>query len=268
LSRFIRQPSQSIGLILIKLLPFQVLGIRPAKFAFIPGLESSLPKLVSRKTDIIHSCSFDFNLYLDSIDSGKLDNGLNADKEQFIVFLDEFLPFHPDYLSANVASPCAPELYYPALVSFFEAIESKLGCEVVVAAHPRSSYEHRPDYFGGRKIFFGKTHQLVKQSKGVITHGSTSVSFAVIYKKPIFFTSLEVIRQYRGYPLHAFYESMAQSLGKKLIILDQPLDVDWQSEIIVDLDAYGRYLDLYVKSPLAPERNSWQIFADYVLENL
>lgn len=262
-----RQPSLLITLLfrfITAKAPLTILGIKPAKFVSVPSLGSSLPRLVSGKTDIIYACSFDYNFYVDSKTKPSKTNLLgNLYEGQFILFLDEFLPFHPDYLHLNVSPPCSPNEYYPALNHFFDAIELALNSEVVIAAHPRSNYDHHPDYFSGRKMFFGKTHQLVKQSSCVITHSSTAVNFAVIYKKPIYFISLEVIKRYKEYPVYDIHESMAKSLSKKPIIIDRQLDIDWQSEMIVDLNAYRQYLDLYIKSPLAPEKNSWQIFADY-----
>ena len=52
-------------------------------------------------------------------------------------------------------------------------------------AHPRSNYEKHPELFKKYKIIKGKTIDLVKNSKLVLMHCSTSVNYAVIYKKPI-----------------------------------------------------------------------------------
>lgn len=260
-----KQLPLTMAKVLLKILPMSMLRINPPKFVSVPSLNVCLPRSTSKETDIIHACSFDYNLYLASRiepDEADLFGDINVDKP--IVFLDEFLPFHPDYVCHNVLPPCTPEQYYPVLISFFETVEAIFSSEVVIAAHPRSNYVNHSDYFGSRKIFFGKTHQLVKHSPFIITHGSTSINFAIIHKKPICFVSLEVIRKYKQFPLNDFYRCMAQSLGKQQIFIDKPLhDVDWHSEMNIDLNAYKKYYDSYVKSPLSSEKNSWEIFSDY-----
>lgn len=98
------------------------------------------------------------------------------------VFLDDFLPFHPDF-AMNGGRSVEPALYYRQLNAFFDTAERHLQLRFVIAAHPRAVYHKNP--FGERELIVGRTAELVRDSALVVAHGSTAVSFAVIYGKPI-----------------------------------------------------------------------------------
>ncbi len=263
-SRFVlklfRDPS-SLTRGIFSRLPTKLLGIKSMNFLILGGEKSGGRKPIGKSTNVIHACTFDYDLYLQN---EQRDFNIDSQYRNNIVFLDEYLPFHSDYLHMGVTAPCDPERYYPKLVNFFEKVENLFDSRVVIAAHPRSHYESHPDYFDGRRVVRGATQNLVKNSKCVITHGSTSVSFAVIYRKPILFTTLNCIENYHEYPLKQQYNAIAYNLGKEQINLDNPRNVDWQAELKVNQQAYKLYLDSYIKSPLAPEKTCWDIFADYV----
>ena len=73
-------------------------------------------------------------------------------------------------------------------MQFFEKFEKYYNLKVVIASHPRSTSQdiHDKD-LGNRPCFKGYTNELIKNSKFIINYGSTSISYATIYKKPIFF---------------------------------------------------------------------------------
>ena len=58
-----------------------------------------------------------------------------------IRLLDNYLPFHPDF---GTGSLIEPEEYYVPLCHFFDHLERKYDVRIVIAAHPRSSYETHP----------------------------------------------------------------------------------------------------------------------------
>jgi hypothetical protein len=258
--KLFRDPSSLTRSIFSRLSP-KLFGVKPMNFLILGGEKSVKRRPIAKNTNLIHGCTFDYDLYLQN---ERGDSNSDSQYKGNIVFLDEYLPFHPDFLQMGVATPCDPEQYYPKLVDFFQKLEHVLDSRVVIAAHPRSHYESHPDYFDGRDVVRGATQSLVKNSKCVITHGSTSVSFAVIYRKPILFATLNCIKNYSQYPLSQTYNAIAHSLGKGQISLDSSENIDWQAELEVNQQAYKLYLDSYIKSPLAPEKTCWEIFAEYV----
>lgn len=179
------------------------------------------------------------------------------------VFLDEAATSHSDFILMNL-KPIGEEKYFPSMNKLFNIIEERTGLKVVIAAHPRSKYEDIPEVFGGRKIFKGKTVELVDKSSMVITHASTSVSFAILFNKPILFVKTEEMGRHRHY--NASIDLMAATLGL------QPLNIDSQAEMehfSFDYTAwpknkYEDYKFKYVKSGGLADLKVWEIVAQEI----
>ena len=67
--------------------------------------------------------------------------------------------------------------------------------QVVICAHPKAEKYKTKNYFENRKIYFNKTCEIIKSSRGVISHNSTAVNFAVLSKKPIIFITSNLIKR-------------------------------------------------------------------------
>lgn len=102
--------------------------------------------------------------------------------EDYCVFIDDYLPHHPDFCITGSPTVDAAK-YYVALNRFFDRIEQRLGTAVVVAAHPRAVYAANP--FEGRLVVAGETNALVKNARIAFAHMSTAVSFAVLHRKKL-----------------------------------------------------------------------------------
>lgn len=234
--------------------PFKLLGIKPATFNLAGGEESNhyaYPIDSNTKTLWLHS--LDYDLYLDNKEKpNEIDNDVG-------VFLDEYLPFHPDYLHSGLPAASSPEEYYPLLCNFFDFIENKYHVKIIIAAHPRSRYEEYPDYFGGREVIRGQTIELVKKSTFVILHSSTSINFAILFKKPCIFITTEKIQlSYMG----TFINNMSYLLGKTPILLDKNFVINWDEELKIDERAYKNYRNAYIKKDGTQELPFWQMFAN------
>jgi hypothetical protein len=105
----------------------------------------------------------------------------------YIVFLDQYLPHHPDLqLQTTNTDLINPEKYYTELNAFFDLIEKMYGANVIIAQHPKANYiNFNP--FNGRKIFNNQTIDLVSNASLAITHGSASFAYAILYDKPLIF---------------------------------------------------------------------------------
>jgi hypothetical protein len=241
---------------LFKKIPFKWLGIKPAKYNLAGG-EKSPPAYkytTDKNTEILWLHTLDYDLYLDE----KM--RLDKDRDEYIVFLDEYVPFHPDYLHLEVRAPATPEQYYPVLNRFFDHLERKTGKRVVIAAHPCSHYEKMPDYYEKREVIRGETIRLVKGADIVLTHSSTAVNFAVLFNKPLMFvTTREVDRHQKQ-----LITNMSFLLGKKPIRIDESYEskINLENELAIDSDKYEKYKNDYIKKNGSPEQKFWQIFAD------
>lgn len=122
-----------------------------------------------------------------------LRSSLTINNENFIVFLDEYYPFHPDALMLGQGS-VDPEQYFKDINKVFTAVESFYGMPVVIAAHPKALKYKEHNYFGGREVRFNSTLDLVARASYVLAHDSLSIGFAIMCKKPlIFIDSMEIM---------------------------------------------------------------------------
>lgn len=138
-------------------------------------------------TKIYSFNSTDYNKYLN-------DNSHTVIKEnQYIVFIDEYYPFHPDAVLFNLKT-IDPIVYFRQLNHAFDIIEQKYNMPVIIAAHPKALKYKDFNYFNNRKIEFGKTCALIKNSCFVIAHDSTAVDFAIMCKKPLLFLTSDEIK--------------------------------------------------------------------------
>jgi hypothetical protein len=104
--------------------------------------------------------------------------------DSYAVFLDINLPFQSDLKIHNMPM-LDPDEYFGSLNNFFELIEKKFRLKIVIAAHPKANYDNST--FKGRKIFRNLTPELVSKANFVLSHHSTSISYAVLNCKPIIF---------------------------------------------------------------------------------
>lgn len=105
----------------------------------------------------------------------------NQINSNYVVFIDQGYPTHPDLLK-NGFQPKNEYEFIKSYNRFFDFIEKKYSTSVIIAKHPKSSVNNK--YFAGRKVIVNKTNELILNSKFVIAHTSLSNLFAVLnYKK-------------------------------------------------------------------------------------
>lgn len=237
---------------------FNLLGISPATLSLAGGARSvtSNKYPVNNKTETLWLHTLDYDIYLREKDRvHEVDRNLG-------VFLDEYMPFHPDYLYMGV-QPFIMETndYYRFLCRFFKLLDDKYKMRIIIAAHPRSHYEKHPDYFDGRPVIKGKTSELIRDSCFVIAHASTSLNFAVLFKKPIIFvTTDELDKSSEGVWIH----NIASLFGKRVYNLNKINGIDIARELNVNSDLYENYKNEYIKTAGSQELPFWQIFVNRI----
>jgi len=217
--KFFKTSPQNILNHIFQRLPFYLFGVKPTKIILAGGEKCLVYHYpTDTNTEVLWAHTLDYDLYLKEKDNPSIERPI-------AVFIDEYLPFHPDYIVAGIKPYVAPERYYFLLSKFFKLIENQLGLEVIIAAHPRSHYKNYPDYFEGRKCIRGQLVKLVRECKLILAHSSTALSFANLFNKPVvFITSSELNRSYQG----PFIKEMAKRFGKKPIFIDKDNDIDWE----------------------------------------
>lgn len=198
--------------------------------------------------------SFDYDIYLNLRDE------TDAGDEHYAVFLDEDMVHHSDYVHMNISAPTSEERYYSALNSFLNNFSSLTNMEVVIAAHPRSNYDIRPQLYGKRKVVKGRTAKLVSGAKLVFAHCSTSLSFAVLWNKPIILiTSDDLINSI----YHSMIQAFSNALKSPIVNIDRPngFSMSYSSYFRHDRSAYSYYRNQFIKKDGTPDLQSWEIFS-------
>lgn len=199
--------------------------------------------------------SFDYDEYLNL-------RGIAAkpNTERFIVFLDEYLPHHPDFLLLKMET--LPEnIYYSNLNSFFDEIERNYDAKVVIAAHPKSNYlKYNP--FNERQIINNNTAQLVRDSILVLAHMSTAISFGVFFRKPILLLASDLIKNLNSGYIYNYIKSFSDELGLDIIEIDRVEKSVAFS--MINSDKYDHFKYNYCTSKESEERLSAEIIIDFL----
>ena len=199
----------------------------------------------------------DYDIYLENL------NRKGKNENNYVVFLDEDMTSHQDYFFFNLDSPISEIDYYSNLAKFIKKFQKENNIEVKFATHPKSKKNNYEDLLEGIKCYKHDTANLVKNSKAVLLHASTSVSFAVLYKKPtIFLISNKLKQSWIGSRI----ENFASILNSQIINIDNPLTKlnDFEKALKVDEKKYQNYLDLYIKYPNSADVPLWEIFTKYI----
>jgi len=233
-------------------------SIQKAKYLIKGGFLDGTAYLNSEKDPkVIWAHALDYDLFLKH-KSGDHEPPIKGD---YIVFLDEYFPLHPDFLiKGAVPNPYKdPAEYFSELNSMLSAVEQKLGMKAAIAAHPRSQYEKMSDPFLGREVVKGRTMDLVAFSKAVVAHGSTSINQAVLFKKPVIFFMPE---KAKGTYYDGFIRAFAAELGKRIFDSGSIGCLDPDKELKVDEARYSKYVRGHIKTQGAPKKCFWDIIAD------
>ena len=204
----------------------------------------------------IRSHAFDYDTYLQQKDQNSIKK-----QDNYAVFLDSGVVSHPD--SRRLRAQGLPKqgetdnTYYPAINSFFDDFEKRTGMRVIIALHPRiiNSKELIRQY-GGREVISNDTSILVKNSKMVIVHNSTSMNFAVLWKVPILIITTTIIDRV-GY---STMKSIEDVFKTKRININKPYKDKDYIKISGDTVAqYKFYMENLIKTKNSPQVKSVKI---------
>ncbi|MFA4825876.1 MAG: hypothetical protein WC593_12060 [Methanoregula sp.] len=244
---------------------YKIFGIKSATIVALSGTKATdqFDYPIDNNTKLLWLHQLDYDIYLQQLQEEDRYPG------KYAVFLDEYLPFHPDYNYLGIDHPISADEYYPKLCKFFDFLEKKFDLSVIIAAHPRSNYDTADDYFGGRTIIRGNTARLVKSSKFVIAHDSLSINFAVLYQKSIIFITTDEIA--KRSPKTVFFavaiDTCASEFRKKPVNIDNLSNINWEDEMKIDYAVYHDYKNSYIKKEGTPELPFWVFFSHYIKEN-
>jgi len=231
--------------------------VKPSPTFVLVGGKKAGQRYINSCEKIIKAHSADYDLFLDLEKNKK-----KLILDEYAVFLDEYAPYHPDSLG-RVVPDVLEENYFQLLNGFFGYLERVLKIKIVIAAHPRSHYQSMKNPFENRVIYIGETISLVRDANFVLSHCSTSLSFAVLYRKPVLFLTHSSFSHWYKEVISSF----ALAFGKKPIDLSPLPSLNTDDELIINSALYDNYKEMYIKETGTPEKPIWEICADYLEES-
>ncbi len=234
----------------------KVVPYKPAEFIAF-GSEFSKESVKSRcrigkNTKEIYVHTFDCQRFLDS----SIDNQNYGD---YCVFLDQYIPYHPDNIKDRGLS-IDPQIYYDEMRSIIDAVAEKLCLSVVVAAHPRADYTDKKVFPDNYIIETGKTSELLKGAKLVLAHFSTAIGFVALADVPLCIVLPKSIRCISEFKHSS--EAIAKLLNAKIIT--DPHDLN-NIDIKVDKVRYKSFSEKYMAcSSDANTNNLWEPISMYI----
>jgi hypothetical protein len=181
--------------------------------------------------------------------------------KKYIIFLDENTPYHPDFkmLGMNIIDS---KEYFDGLNRFFDLVEKKWDKRILIAAHPSSNYKN--DEFDKREIIKYRTSELVKDCHFTLAHGSTSISFPVLYSKPIMFLYNNQFKAFYSFSTLRWIFNLSNILGGSIYNVDA---VTQSSELYlndIDVLAYKKYKYSYLTNLMTENKLSSDLFINYL----
>ncbi len=180
--------------------------------------------------------------------------------EDYIVFLDQYLPYHPD-VSYFKMKTVEPESYFKEVNGFFDRLELETGRKVVIAAHPKAERYKEFNPYNNRPIFFNQSNDLVKEASIVLTHASTAICFPICYEKKI----ILLVSNYLNEVLPSFLvvaKSIVNACDATLILIDKEEKIHITNKI--NSEKYSDFKYKYLTSKVSENLLSKDIFINFL----
>ena len=93
--------------------------------------------------------------------------------------------YHSDYVLEDQKPPVTKNQYYAILIKFLKKFELDSGLKVKIACHPKLKIENISNLLQDFECIYEKTAELVMNSSVTLVHQSTSLSYSILFKKPL-----------------------------------------------------------------------------------
>ena len=177
--------------------------------------------------------------------------------EDYIVFIDQYYPFHPDGEILNQKRISA-DAYYAMVNHALDLVEKKFDLKVVIAAHPKALLYKQRNYYNGRAVLFGVSSSLIKYANLVIAHNSTAIDYAVMAHKPVVLLNSKYFMENKP-EVYESIESFSNQLALPMLMMDSNIE-DKIKNISMQIgeeqkDKQNNYLYEFCTSPDLKEPN-------------
>ncbi len=213
-----------------------------------------IPSYVNSETIIIKTHSFDYDKI---VNKQKPKINFKSQGKKLAIYLDEGVYGHPDISYNNLKNYCDEKIFFTEIHNFFNYLSNN-NYEILIAGHPKINYSKKLKKLFKYKIIEYSTNDLIYKSDIVLTHMSTSINFAVIYKKKIIhLDSSSYNRRLRDHII-----SFSNCIGSTLINLKDSKYKYILNEI--NLKKYNDYLQRYITPFKDNNKKLWQIVVEKI----
>jgi hypothetical protein len=127
-----------------------------------------------KESNIVYTHTKDYDHF-------RMVNVSQESKSDFILFIDQYIPFHPETRNMGIA----PDVFYKNILEKLNILSNDLQKEVLIAVHPSSDINQLLMYLPEQMLVIGKTHELINRCNFVITINSSTVLSAYLAQKPV-----------------------------------------------------------------------------------
>ena len=204
----------------------------------------------------IYCSSLDYGVYLKKKKIGF------KNKKKFAVFIDAYLPFHPEHRE-TLNKFIDPKEYFRSLVNFLNKFQKATNLEVIVAIYPKADLKKYSKDFKKFRLISNKVSELVKSCEVVLHHGSTAQSYAVIFNKPAIYLTTNAVEE------HKYIRdggTRIEFMGSKTINIDNDNSSFFKNKKKIfqyDKKIYSNYLNNFLKHDLSDNTPWFKNFNKY-----
>jgi hypothetical protein len=196
--------------------------------------------------------SLDYNTFIGS-------TYVECTNSDSIVFIDQGLPFHPDWSSLNLSVGLESKAYYKNLSLIFDKVEKLYKKPVVIAGHPKVESILDNNLWESRKVIYGCSNELIRNSYFVLTHYSTAVALAALYEKRIGFISLN---SFKAAGLSNIIKCFAEQY--KVTPFSETTLIEELKCHISSKEHSRKYVNDFVCPDVLSGSHGWQLAIDYM----
>lgn len=225
-------------------------------FANHPGIEAPLITFLgtpldekthnfpARNTRVVYTHALDYERIL-QVNKNEVTN-------DSIVFIDQYLPFHPETKKEGIPA----DAYYGSINRFLLALSQHSGYPVKIAVHPRADLTQTRQYFNSSFVCeINQTNELMKHAAYVVGHMSAALSQAIVLNKKLILITNNSLK-------HTFINRVNQKLanlfGTALFNIDEPINPELVLKTSAEIDNEG-LLHRFIKVKGSPETSEWEI---------
>lgn len=247
-SKLIKKPLQLLDYYCTKLI------LKPADLLLIyrRKVRKRLRKVCDQNTRIVYTNSPDWDVAMQEQEERIV-------KDRYVVFIDQYIPYHPDFIMENISIKASQ--YYHDLNLFLKKIQEQTGLKIVIAAHPRRMNQHDDDY--PFDIIYNKTANLVRYSEFVLLHYSSAINFAIIYSKPMIFLNSPIFKKD---DMDVFVNDMASNFHCQMLNFSD-IALGEKEGLVLNTtipDAYRKYKEEHLQHPMSDGKMAYEHLLEFI----